>query len=702
MQLLSVIIIAHGKIFFQADRERDRLAKRFRNVLNWIVATSFANKNDAWWYQIRPRLIIFYIVAALCLLTLSALGHQRLLNEIGRTFGGFFWAVNTDAGGNVVVTSIPPQLPPFEVKADSLTSTTEIVAINKLKGADSFPKVYQKSRAGVPVSYTIVQNGRPPSSFVRPTATFTLDMWWQNYGLSSLAGISWLIVGAFLLMTATEWTGAVEGLTLLPPAMLLLLYSHWGNVQTASRPDAVFQLLWVPSFALLGASFIHLSLTYRPSMLNTPRTPRMTVDMLPYLPLIALLAYEWGSYLLSGHVSTRINLLISLGYAAIGGLISLCVGLTSLIQISGFLPMRSRRGQEVISSRVRQRIGDLLTLWIGGVGLGFCLGILPILLVGQTLLPLPMFYILVGIYPLLLLYAIRSLRLIDKLHITLEQREEAFREQQKTANELRTSNFELEQATSLLLHADAHMRSILSQRIHDQPKQQALRIRSLLGYWQHKLRVEAERDAEGKVGVQPIVEALGKVRKISEELEGDLRGLQLLVEDVYQRRSLGLKLHLEKLIREDLPGLHPESSLKVQTDLWALDALSHDLEQSAEGEKIAEAISYTVTQALLNVYNHAGATYATVRTIETHDALEVYISDDGRGFDPERIPLEKTSLFKAKLKAREAGGMVAIKSAPRPQPDHGTIVILHIPLPVPEKHTPSGILLEQRNAEPFA
>ncbi len=104
------------------------------------------------------------------------------------------------------------------------------------------------------------------------------------------------------------------------------------------------------------------------------------------------------------------------------------------------------------------------------------------------------------------------------------------------------------------------MRSILSQRIHDQPKQQALRIRSLLGHWQHKLRVEAERDADGKVGVQPIVEALGKVRKISEELEGDLRGLQLLVEDVYQRRSLGLKLHLEKLIREDLPGLHPESS----------------------------------------------------------------------------------------------------------------------------------------------
>src|SRR5204863_9673168 len=172
--------------------------------------------------------------------------------------------------------------------------------------------------------------------------------------------------------------------------------------------------------------------------------------------------------------------------------------------------------------------------------------------------------------------------------------DDALTEQRQSAEALHRSNDELKQATSLLLHADAHLRSLLSQRIHDQPKQQALRIRSLLGHWQHKLRVEAERDPGGKVIVQPIVEALEKVRKVSEELEGDLRGLQLLVEDAYQRRSLGLKLHLEKLIREDLPLLHPESPLKVQPDLRALDELSYDLEQTSTGEKFAEAISYTV------------------------------------------------------------------------------------------------------------
>src|SRR5205085_8655378 len=148
--------------------------------------------------------------------------------------------------------------------------------------------------------------------------------------------------------------------------------------------------------------------------------------------------------------------------------------------------------------------------------------------------------------------------------VTLEQHERAFHEQQKMAEQLLQANRELQQATSLLLHADAHLRSILSQRIHDQPKQQALRIRSLLGHWQHKLKLEAEHTPGLQTYMQPVIEALGKVRKISEELEGDLRGLQLLVEDAHQRRNLGLKLHLEKLIREDLPALHSESLLKIQ------------------------------------------------------------------------------------------------------------------------------------------
>ena len=355
---------------------------------------------------------------------------------------------------------------------------------------------------------------------------------------------------------------------------------------------------------------------------------------------------------------------------------SLVIGVISLVRIL--------LGRAAVRSAIKRQLGDLLILWIGGVGLGFCLGILPVLLSGSPLLPLPIFCLLGAIYPLVLLYAVRSLRLIGQLQESIAHTEEAMHRQQRTAEDLQRANAELQRATSLLLHADAHLRSLLSERIHDQPKQQALRIRSLLGHWQHKLKVEVEHDPSLASFAQPVIEALGKVRKISEELEDDLRGLQLLVEDAYQRRSLGLKLHLEKLVREDLPALHPESPLKIQADLWALDTLSQDLEQSAEGEKFAEAVSYTITQALLNVYNHAGAAFATVRTARSNGNLEVFIIDDGRGFDVTSISPEKTSLFKAELKAREAGGTLLIRSMQRPQAQHGTTVILKLPFPKDE------------------
>jgi signal transduction histidine kinase len=70
-----------------------------------------------------------------------------------------------------------------------------------------------------------------------------------------------------------------------------------------------------------------------------------------------------------------------------------------------------------------------------------------------------------------------------------------------------------------------------------------------------------------------------------------------------------------------------------------------------------------------------------VRSLRVNKNLEIYITDDGRGFDPGAIPPEKTSLFKAKLKVREAGGTLTISSVPRPQPQHGTTIIVRLPFP---------------------
>src|SRR5260370_769223 len=193
--------------------------------------------------------------------------------------------------------------------------------------------VYQHTQPGQFITYTIEVNGQTHTCKYQ-AAIFSDPMWQQYYGLALLAGCCWLLVGGILLATAREWTGAVEGLTLLPVAMLFLLYSHWGNIQSAYPMDTTAQLLWFPAFALLGAAFIHLSLTYRPEVVIVGRAPKFTVDLLPYLPVIVLEAVILGAYFIHGSVSTRPEAEFSLGYGVFGGALSLFIGITSLVRIS--------------------------------------------------------------------------------------------------------------------------------------------------------------------------------------------------------------------------------------------------------------------------------------------------------------------------------------------------------------------------------
>jgi hypothetical protein len=394
-------------------------------MLDYDVSTLSRVTTDSWWQRLRPRLTIVYALIALFLLIIGVTGNVRLLGEMGQTFGGFFWAIDTD--GRVVIVSSPSQSISTNASASTLTSNDYIAGVMVKNGnghaifswqqhgqqmTAPLSVAYKHAAPGDMITYTIQQNTTRTQTIIA-AEQFTFDMWLQSYGLALLGGISWLLVGFLLLMASQEWMGAVEGITFLPPAMLFLLYSHWGNVQQAYPTDAVIQFLWIPSFALLGAAFIHLSLTYRPNAMSSHRRPTLVIDGLPYLSLFALLVFEWASFLLSGNVASRPNFIIALSYGVVGGILSAAIGCFSLLRLTGVLPGNA------ISENVRRHLGDLLIIWIGGVGLGFCLGILPILLLGHPLLPLEIFYVLAAAYPILLFYAIRSLRLIDQLHITL-------------------------------------------------------------------------------------------------------------------------------------------------------------------------------------------------------------------------------------------------------------------------------------------
>src|SRR5438270_1813673 len=115
-----------------------------------------------WWRHIQPRLALLYSLVALVLIAISVTGHVRLMSQIGDTFGGFFWAIDTD--GQVVVVSTPPQLPSFGISAGSVTSVDHIVRVQlkdnhgkmlSFNGNDALTRAYGIAQPGEMITYAI-------------------------------------------------------------------------------------------------------------------------------------------------------------------------------------------------------------------------------------------------------------------------------------------------------------------------------------------------------------------------------------------------------------------------------------------------------------------------------------------------------------------------------------------------------------------
>lgn len=250
-------------------------------MLHLIVLTIFFTEQHithVWWQRIRPKLTMLYLIVALILLLISGVGHFRLLGEIGKIFGGFTWTIDTDStNGKITIISIPPDLPPFAVPAGSLTNDVHITAVNHINGVAGLQQAYQHTHPHELITYTAQGDKMAQITVTRPAVIFTFDMWWQTYGITFLAGASWLIVGLVLLARSSEWTGAVEGLTMLPAAMLFLLSSHWGNINTAAPPDFVAQMLWISFFCAIR-SRIHPSQSELPARCHEQRTQSKLAD----------------------------------------------------------------------------------------------------------------------------------------------------------------------------------------------------------------------------------------------------------------------------------------------------------------------------------------------------------------------------------------------------------------------------------------
>jgi signal transduction histidine kinase len=94
---------------------------------------------------------------------------------------------------------------------------------------------------------------------------------------------------------------------------------------------------------------------------------------------------------------------------------------------------------------------------------------------------------------------------------------------------------------------------------------------------------------------------------------------------------------------------------------------------------IMTALFRLLQESLSNIAKHANAKRVTVTLTGTNHTVELHVTDDGVGFDPELVPAkrEATGIVGMRERLRPFGGTVHIIS----RPGQGATVTSSVPLP---------------------
>jgi signal transduction histidine kinase len=123
---------------------------------------------------------------------------------------------------------------------------------------------------------------------------------------------------------------------------------------------------------------------------------------------------------------------------------------------------------------------------------------------------------------------------------------------------------------------------------------------------------------DGAQLAEAVEEAVGEIGRDIEELRTLIAELRPATLD-----QLGLRAALEGLAERVVGG----TGIEVTTDL--------SIETARLGSELETAVYRLVQEALTNAAKHAGASRITLQLAEREGRLDVVVSDDGRGFDPD-------------------------------------------------------------------
>ena len=229
----------------------------------------------------------------------------------------------------------------------------------------------------------------------------------------------------------------------------------------------------------------------------------------------------------------------------------------------------------------------------------------------------------------------------------------------KAQESLKHSHESLRQLATHLEGIREAERTHMAREIHDELGQQLTGLKMDISWLSKRLQIEDEQiDGKMKSIIGLIDKTVVTVRRLATELRPSiLDDLGLLPALEWQSDEFEKRTEIKSTFKSTDPAMEVADNL------------------------IATNIFRIYQESLTNVLRHSQATEVHTILTASSDSLELEITDNGRGFDPESIGNKKTlGLLGMKERVHLMGGSYNIYS----KPSQGTIIKVIVPFPQEE------------------
>jgi signal transduction histidine kinase len=157
-------------------------------------------------------------------------------------------------------------------------------------------------------------------------------------------------------------------------------------------------------------------------------------------------------------------------------------------------------------------------------------------------------------------------------------------------------------------------------------------------------------------------EKLVELRELQKDALAEMRTL------IFELRPSSLESDgLVQALRTHATAVQRRTGLAIVIDAEPIDRLSLGAE---------EALYRIGQEALHNVVKHANASSATIRIVRDGERIQLAVSDDGAGFDPDAVARGHLGLIGMRQRADLVGGELRVAS----RPGLGTTIEASVPL----------------------